>query len=126
MKRKVLDVGQCNADHSRITSTLERNFDVEIHRAHSHNEAIKLAADTKFDLILINRLLDADGTPGMDILKALKTEASTAEVPVMVVSNYKEAQETAVEKGAVEGFGKAALDTAETNELLSKYLGANE
>ena len=122
MKRKVLDVGQCNADHSRITSTLQKNFDVEIHRAHSHDEAIKLAADTTFDLILINRLLDADGTPAMDILNALKTDEATAEVPVMVVSNYKEAQEKAVEKGAVEGFGKAALDSAETNQLLAKYL----
>ena len=122
MTRKVLDVGQCNADHSSITSTLKKNFDVEIHRAHSHSEAIKLAGDTAFDLILINRLLDADGTPGMDILNALKANASTAEVPVMVVSNYKEAQEKAVEKGAVEGFGKAALNSAETMEILSKYL----
>lgn len=122
MKRKVLDVGQCNADHSRITSTLEQNFDVEIHRAHSHDEAIKLALDTPFDLILINRLLDADGTPGMDILSTLKTNPSTAEVPVMVVSNYDDAQQAAVAGGAVEGFGKAALDAEETKELLVKFL----
>lgn len=122
MKRKVLDVGQCDADNSRINSTLGQHFDVEIHRAHSHDEAVKLAMDTTFDLILINRLLDADGSPGMDVLSSLKTKPSTAETPVMVVSNYDDAQKSAVEAGAVQGFGKAALGADETKELLAKYL----
>lgn len=122
VKRKVLDVGQCDADNSRISSTLDQHFDVEIHRAHSHDEAIKLALDTPFDLILINRLLDQDGSPAMDVLSSLKTNPATTELPVMVVSNYEDAQASAVEAGAVQGFGKANLDSAETKDLLSKYL----
>ena len=40
----------------------------------------------------------------------------------MIVSNFEDAQKTAVEAGAVQGFGKAALDSDETKELLAKYL----
>ena len=122
VKRKLLDVGQCDADHFRISSTLGENFDVEIQRAHSHDEALKLATDTSFDLVLINRLLDADGSPAMDVLSELKATPATAEIPVMVVSNFEDAQKTAVQAGAVQGFGKAALDSNETKELLAQYL----
>lgn len=122
MKRKLLDVGQCNADHFRISTTLGNDFDVEIHRAHSHNEAIKLATDMPFDLVLINRLLDADGSSAMNVLSSLKAQPSTAEIPVMIVSNFEDAQKAAVEAGAVQGFGKAALDSNETKAILAEYL----
>jgi CheY-like chemotaxis protein len=122
VKRKLLDVGQCNADHSQISATLGKFFDVEIQRAHSHEQAIKLAADAHFDLIMINRLLDADGSPGMDILRSLKTTPATAGIPVMIVSNFEDAQKAAVDAGAVTGFGKAALAKQETKELLAQYL----
>ena len=101
---------------------LNQNFDVEIHRAHSHDEAVKMALDSSFDLILINRLLDADSSPGMDILNSLKTQPSTAETPVIVVSNYQDAQDAAVEAGAEAGFGKAVLNEDETKTILAKYL----
>ena len=123
MTRKVLDVGQCNADNSRISSLLQQHFDVEVDRSHSHDEAIKLALDTPYDLILINRILDADSTAGMDILASLKTKPSTAETPVMIVSNYQETQDEAVARGAVAGFGKSELDADETIAKLATYLG---
>ena len=123
MSRNVLDVGQCNADHTRISNLLNRQFDVSIQRANSFDEALKMALDTPFDLILINRIMDADGTAGADILNALKSQPSTAELPVMIVSNYEEAQAAAVAAGAVSGFGKAALDDAETTELLRPFIG---
>lgn len=122
MSRKVLDVGQCNPDHSQISAFLRREFDVEIQRAHLFDEAVKLALDTPFDLILINRILDADGTAGMAILHELKSQPSTAETPVMIVSNFQDAQDTAVESGAVRGFGKAELEQNATKESLAKFL----
>jgi len=124
VKRKILDVGQCDADHSRISTMLNENFEVEIHRAHSHDEAIKLALDTSFDLIMINRLLDADSSPGMDVLNSLKSQPATADTPTMVISNFEDAQTAAVEAGAVPGFGKAALNSGETTTVLAKYLSA--
>jgi len=123
VSRKVLDVGQCNADNSRISSLLQQHFEVEVDRSHSHDEAVKSALDTPYDLILINRVLDADSTAGMDILASLKTKPSTANTPVMIVSNYQETQEEAVSRGAVEGFGKSELDSDETIAKLAQYLG---
>ena len=123
LTKKLLDVGQCDADHSRISALLDNHFEVEVHRVHSHDEAVKLAKDTTFQLIMINRLLDADGSPGMDVLNSLQGNPATESVPVMIVSNYQEAQDAAMKVGAVQGFGKDALGSPETVELLRKFVG---
>lgn len=123
MAKKVLDVGQCNPDHSSISTVLSQNFDVDVVRAHSYDQAIELAGETSFDLILINRILDADGTEGMKILKALKEASASSEVPVMIVSNYEDAQAAAIKSGAVPGFGKSSLNSPATLDLLKQHLG---
>ncbi|MEM7784253.1 MAG: hypothetical protein AAF623_12935 [Planctomycetota bacterium] len=123
MKKRVLDVGQCDADHYRISKLLGEHFEVEILRAHSHDEAVSLAVEKPCHLVMINRLLDRDGSPAMKILSSLKSDPATQEVPVMIVSNYEDAQTAAVENGAVQGFGKAALNDEATVELLNSYLG---
>lgn len=120
--KKVLDVGQCNADHFSISNLLSKHFEVEIHRAHSHDDVVSVVADQSFDLVLINRLLDVDGSPGMSVLQTLKSTEATLETPVMVVSNYDDAQVAAIEAGAVQGFGKSKLNSPETVELLGQYL----
>ena len=126
MKRKVLDVGQCNADNHSISALLQKHFDVEVDRSHSLDQAIESAASTAYDLILINRLLDADGSAGLDVLASLKSNPASADAPVMIVSNYQDAQDKAMENGAVEGFGKSALGSAETLAKLKQYLGEAE
>ena len=122
MPKKVLDVGQCDLDHSNITALLKANFEVEVARAHSRSEAISMATVEGFDLVLVNRLFDADGSEGMAVVSDLKTNERTADVPVMIVSNYEEAQVAAVEAGAVRGFGKSALGSDATLDLLKSYL----
>ena len=109
-------------DHGNITTILEANFDVKVSRAHSRAEAIKMAASENYDLVLINRLFDRDGSEGMDVVSDLKANDQTSEMPVMIVSNYEDAQVAAVEAGAVRGFGKSALDSDATLELLKTYL----
>ena len=49
MKRKVLDVGQCNADNYRINELLQKHFDAQVDRSHSLNEAVEAAANTAYD-----------------------------------------------------------------------------
>ena len=122
MPKKVLDVGQCDLDHSNITSLLKANFEVDVARAHSRSEAISMATVEGFDLVLVNRLFDADGSEGMAVVTDLKTNERTADVPVMIVSNYEEAQIAAVEAGAVRGFGKSVLGSDATLDLLKSYL----
>jgi len=101
---------------------LTANFDVQITTAESHEEALRLASESGFDLVLLNRIYDSTGTEGMNTLKALKTEATTQHLPVMLVSNFQESQEAAVAEGAAEGFGKSALGDPMTIDRLRPFL----
>ncbi len=126
MSKDVIDVGQCNVDHPNISSLLTQHFDVTVHRAHSHDQAMTMARELNPALILVNRLLDADGSPGMNVLASLQSDNATADIPLMIVSNYAEAQEAAVAAGAVQGFGKSSLNAPETVALLGKYLDSTK
>ena len=121
--KKVLDVGQCDLDNSLISDMLKKRFDVTVDRAHSSVEAIAAIQNQDYDLVLINRILDADGTPGIAVLRAIKNDTAIADKQVMLVSNYAEAQQEAVAAGAENGFGKSELNSAATIELLTPYLG---
>jgi CheY-like chemotaxis protein len=72
--------------------------------------------------VLVNRKLDADSSDGIDVLRAIKEDAALAALPVMLVSNYPDAQQEAQAAGAVPGFGKAQVSSPETLELLRTYL----
>ncbi len=63
----------------------------------------------RFDLVLVNRICDADGAPGVELIRALKSNPTTADVPVMLVSDHASAQDEAVGMGALPGFGKRDL-----------------
>ena len=62
------------------------------------------------------------GSDGMDVLRAIKADAALAPLPVMLVSNYPDAQHEAEAAGAVPGFGKSQVSSAETLERLRTYL----
>lgn len=129
MTKRVLNVGQCALDHSNISELLNKNFDVTIETASTHNAAISLASQNSYDLILVNRLYDADGSSGQATIAQLcrnseqagdTSEATTS--PVMLVSNYDDAQQAAQNAGAVSGFGKSQLRDSSTIEALATYL----
>jgi CheY-like chemotaxis protein len=107
--KRVLSVGQCYADHSAIAGTLQRHFQAEVASAATVAEALTLLRQQPFDLVLVNRVLDGDGSSGLAMVEQFKAEDRLRDVPIMLVSNYEDAQQQAVEKGALPGFGKAAL-----------------
>jgi len=121
---RVLDVGQCNFDHRSISEHLSGRFGAVVDRAHGLDEAKKALAHAKYALVLVNRQLDADGSPGVDVVKAIKSDSdpALASVPVMLVSNFADAQEAARAAGAEPGFGKAQLDSPETAARLEALL----
>lgn len=123
MTRHVLDVGQCNPDHVSISRMLKEHFDVEIVRTHLPSDTLAALQDRDFDLVLINRKLDQDYSDGMNIVRSIKSDASLSQTPVMLVSNYPEAHETAMSAGAIYGFGKAELGSPDVIERLSAVLG---
>ena len=123
MSKRVLSIGQCGFDHGSISSTLRKQFGAEVVGLDDYDDAARwLKSNGSPDLVLVNRKLDADGGDGLAVIRAIKTEPTTAEVPVMLVSNYPEYQAQAATLGAVPGFGKAELTRADTLEKLKKYL----
>jgi CheY-like chemotaxis protein len=122
MTKRVLDVGQCGPDHSTIRRYLTRHFNCEIAQAHSAEDALAQLRSGRFDLVLVNRKLDADYSDGIEVIRHIKTDPETADVPVMLVTNYPEHQDAAIAAGAIRGFGKLEYDKPETRERLAAVL----
>lgn len=118
---RVLDVGNCDPDHTRIRALLENNFVVDIDRVMFVDDALAKLTDRPYRLVLVNRLIFDDGSDGGRLIQEMQV-GDHREVPVMLISNYREAQGKAVADGAVPGFGKAALDDPATVELLAAFL----
>jgi two-component system chemotaxis response regulator CheY len=121
MSRRVLSVGQCAFDHGNVSRALSGQFGAQVEAAATAREALDAVRRGGYDLVLVNRVFDADGGSGLDLIREVKKEA--AAVPVMLVSNFADAQEEAVKAGALPGFGKAALSAPETLARLEAHLG---
>ena len=119
----ILDVGQCDPDHSQIRRMLHDAVGADVRRAHTIDDALSQAKTTVFDLILVNRILDRDGSEGLELVRRLKADEATSATPVMLVSNYADAQAAARAAGAVPGFGKNDVGSPVTRELIRATLG---
>lgn len=125
-KPRVLDVGQCDFDHGNISRTLATRFGVEVDRCHTVDEALQAVKGKKYQLVLVNRVFDRNGEEGLKLIERLRATggASDGRPTVMLVSNFADAQEAAMKSGAVKGFGKAALESEETQRTLEDVLGS--
>ena len=74
-----------------------------------------------YDLVIINRIGAFDQESGLKLIEKIK-EDGRFQVPLMMVTNYKDQMDIAIEKGVVPGYGKDKLHDKETIGLLSKYL----
>lgn len=122
MPKRVLDIGQCSFDHGSIRHLLEGEFGAEVVQAHRSRDALAALRAGRFDLVLVNRKLDADGDDGLKIVQAIKADERLSSTPVMLVTNFPERQQAAIAAGAEPGFGKAQLDEPATHEKLAKFL----
>ncbi len=120
--KRVLDVGQCAADHGSIRRLIEGHFKAEVVQAHSANDALDQLREGPFDLVLINRVLDVDGGSGLEIIEQIKSDSNLRDVAVMLITNYPEHQQRAVAAGAEAGFGKAQLHGPEAHQRLAAIL----
>jgi CheY-like chemotaxis protein len=123
MPTRVLSVGQCAPDHAALASFLRGNFDAQITTADLADEALQALRRQPFDLVLINRKLDADYSDGLEIVKAIKAAPELAAVPVMLITNYQEHQDAAVAAGAVRGFGKLEYGNPQVLQRLREVIG---
>lgn len=121
MPKRLLDVGNCNADHGSLRHLCSA-IGAEIVRAHSTAAALDLLKSETFHLVAVNRILDRDGTAGLELIQAMQNDRDLQHVPVMLISNYADAQQAAATAGAVPGFGKSHMFAPETKALLEQYL----
>ena len=119
---RVLDVGNCDPDHGAIRLMVTEAFDAQVDRVMFVPDAMKKLADLAYDLVLVNRLVFDDGSPGIDLVRQMKADERIRNVPVMLISNYADAQSEAKAAGAIPGFGKAAVGDSVTVDLLAEYL----
>lgn len=119
---RILDVGQCGFDHGSISRHLKKSYGAEVTAANSSGQALVSLRAGAFDLVLVNRVFDGDGSSGMALIQAIKADPELAGVPVMLVSNYPEAQDDAQKLGALPGFGKGDLRSGRSVAALDAAL----
>jgi CheY-like chemotaxis protein len=120
--KRVLSVGQCWADHGSIVRTFKKEFGTDVEPAEDAGTALERLRQGEYALVLVNRVFDADGSSGVELIKRVKSDPTLRAVPVMLVSNYDDAQAEAAAAGAASGFGKAALGRPQMLERVRPFV----
>ncbi len=123
MTKRVLSVGQCLPDASALSRFLSMHFEVHIEEADVEHDTLQKLKVTSYDLVMINRKLDADYSDGIELIQKIKNSTDLKPCALMLVSNYPEYQEQAVGVGAAYGIGKNEYRDPETVARLQPYLG---
>jgi CheY-like chemotaxis protein len=87
-------------------------------------EAIASLQQAHYDLVLVNRVFDANGDSGLKFIKLLKATPATKDIPVMLISNYADAQADAEAAGALPGFGKKQIGQPQLIDHCKRFLGS--
>lgn len=119
---RILSVGQCAFDRRNLTSRLGARLNAEITSADTFDEALTELRDGGFDLLLVNRVTDADDSSGLELIRSVKADPDLASIPTMLVSDFPEAQAKAVSLGALPGFGKSTLAQQATMSMIEAVL----
>jgi ActR/RegA family two-component response regulator len=126
MTKKIVLVGHCGPDCSYLRMAVKNAFrDADVYMADDDRE-LEQAIARGADLLLLNRQLEYGFKDhyGVDVIRRLR--ARHAELKMMLVSNYADAQAEAVEAGALPGFGKREIGSARVSELLRAVLGSGQ
>lgn len=97
-----------------------------VEQSHLTDEAVQRLKREPFDLVVVNRKLDSDYSDGTELVVRMKGDPALRHIPVMLISNYAEAQAEAVRLGAEPGFGKLELSLRATQERILRALGLKE
>ncbi|NND96776.1 MAG: response regulator [Pirellulaceae bacterium] len=123
MSKILVDCGNCGPDFHSIRQMVTNHFDATVVQTHGAEDTMKVLREQPVDLVTVNRKLDRDYTDGMEVIKQIKADPELGSVPVMLVTNYDEHQQAAIENGCVRGFGKLSISDPSTQELLEPFLG---
>lgn len=120
---RVIDVGNCGFDHGSLSNLIHHHFKMACVSVANGSELERELKNGDVALVIVNRVFDRDGGDGLALIGELKQKPETAALPVLLLSNYADAQEKAVALGALPGFGKSALRNEATRDLLANVLG---
>jgi len=119
---RILSVGQCAYDHRNLSRQVGARLNAEITSADTFEDALAALRSGGFNLLLVNRITDADNSRGLDLIQSVKTDPNLASLPTMLISDFPDAQAKAVALGALPGFGKSALGHPHTLKQLEAAL----
>lgn len=121
-EQRILSVGQCMPDHNTLVYRLKQRFGARVTPAETFDEALGALRSGSYALVLVNRVSDADGSLGVELIRTLKADPGLASVPVMLVSDLAAAQADAVSLGALSGIGKSELSNPSALERIATAL----
>ncbi len=123
MSKKVVLVGHCGPDSSYLRMAVSRAGKSISVLAADDQEALSAALLGSPDLLLFNRELPYgfDETLGVNVIRSLR--AKYPGIPMMLVSNYPDAQADAVKAGALPGFGKREIGSPRVQQVIREALG---
>jgi DNA-binding NarL/FixJ family response regulator len=125
MARSVLLVGHCGVDGPRLQRDISAGLPgTKVVRVNSSEDLEKRLEAGQADLLLVNREPVGFEGDGLEIVRAV--HEAHPEAKVMLVSDLEEAQEEAMQAGALLGFGKRLMGTAELLENVARGLGKEE
>ena len=124
MSAVVLSIGQCSFDNGSL-SRLISSLGGTTKTIALHTQVAEAIVSCQPKLILVNRVNDSDGSSGIELIREIRSNPQFEAIPIMLISNYADAQKQALAAGAVPGFGKSQINSTEVSALLKKYLACS-
>lgn len=120
--KRIVLVGHCGPDSFAIRSAMQSFAPGAVVESARDEEAAFRAALAS-DLLVINRLLDGEfeAPSGVELIRQMALRGVAARL--MLVSNFRDAQNEAEAAGAVPGFGKRELYAEDTRRRVRDSLG---
>lgn len=121
-KKKILIVEDDTFLLDAYQLKMKGQTDWKVSIAEDGKEALKQAKDGKPDIIILDVLLPS--MSGIDVLKQLKADDSTKDIPVVMASNVdqKKVVDEAMENGAVDYFVKSDITIADLIKKCQEHL----
>ena len=121
MPHSVILVGHCGIDGPRLQREIKAALpDTDVVRVNTTTD-LRRHLDDGADLFLVNREPVGFDEEGLDLVRQI--HQADPDLKVMLVSDFPEAQEEAVQAGALKGFGKSELGSDTYTKTVKQALG---
>ncbi len=121
--KKIVLVGHCGPDATYLRMAVQSAEKMAQVFGVDDAHELEAALEQEAHLLLINRVLDYgfDQTEGVELVRKLRT--THPQVKTMLITNHPEAQSSAVQAGAMPGFGKREIGSPKVKQLIKDALG---